>query len=302
MDAVIVGAHGQDGRLLGDRLERAGRSIIRLGRGDIDLLNPAAGVALVQRHHPRTVYYLAAHHHSSEDPLGDADAELLRKSFDVHVTGLVNILEAMRRCSPSTRLFYAASSHVFGQSDQPLQNELTPLNPTCAYGITKTAGVHCCRYYRNTRGLFASVGILYNHESPYRSPKFVSQKIIRGARAIASGRQDQLILGDLSARVDWGYAPDYVEAMRGILELPKADEFVIATGESHSVQEFVEIVFAALGLDWRRHVRENAAQITKQRRNLSGDASKLKRATGWQPTVSFRQMVEHLLTGRGHGL
>jgi GDPmannose 4,6-dehydratase len=90
--------------------------------------------------------------------------------------------------------------------------------------------------------------------------------------------------------------------MQGILELPQADDFVIATGESHSVQEFVEIVFAALGLDWRRHVRENAAQITKQRRNLSGDASKLKRATGWQPTVSFRQMVEHLLTGRGHGL
>lgn len=299
--AVIVGARGQDGRLLSEQLEQAGHSIVGLGRGDIDLLNKAEIETLIRQQQPRTVYYLAAHHHSSEDPLGSDDAALFRESFDVHVTGLIHFLEAIRSHSPMTRLFYAASSHVFGQSGVPMQSELTPLNPICIYGITKTAGVHCCRYYRQSHGLFASTGILYNHESQYRSPKFVSQKIIRGALAIAAGEQGQLSIGDLSAHIDWGYAPDYVDAMQRILALPRADDFIIATGESHSVQEFVEIAFEDAGLDWRMHVAENSSHITKQRRNLTGDSSKLCVATGWQPSVSFRQMVQLLLAGQRHG-
>lgn len=299
--AVIVGAYGQDGRLLGELLERAGQPLVRLGRGDVDLLDRTQIEALVRRHQPREIYYLAAHHHAAEDPLGDDDAVLFRTSLEVNVTGLVHFLEAIRSCAPHTRLVYAASSHIFGRSELPMQNEQTPFQPICIYGITKTAGVHCCRYYRQTHGLFAASGILYNHESPYRSPAFVSQKIIRGALAIAAGEQDHLVLGDLTARIDWGYAPDFVDALRRILALPAADDIIVATGESHSVQEFVEIAFAATGLDWRRHVRENAGQLTKQRRTLTGDASRLRAATGWQPSVSFPQMVQLLLDARRHG-
>ena len=299
--AVIIGAGGQDGRLLGEQLEQAGASVVRLGRGDVDLLDRAPIDTLVRQHQPREIYYLAAHHHSSEDTLGGDEAALFRTSLDVHVTGLVHFLEAIRTHSPATRLFYAASSHVFGQSEQPLQNEQTPCNPTCVYGITKTAGLHCCRYYRSAHGLFAAAGILYNHESPHRGPKFVSQKIISAALAIAAGHQERLVLGDLCARIDWGYAPDYVDAMRRILALPQADDFVIATGEQHSVQEFVEIAFAAVGMDWREHVVEDSGRITKQRRSLAGDASRLRTATGWQPSVTFRRMVQLLIETGPHG-
>jgi len=299
--AVIVGASGQDGRLLGEQLEGAGQPCVKLGRGDVDLLDRAQIEALVRRHRPREIYYLAAHHRSAEDPQGGDDAALLRASFDVHVTGLVHFLEAVRVHSAATRLLYAASSHIFGHGEQPRQDEKTPLSPVCVYGITKTAGVHCCRLYRQAHGLFAATAILYNHESPYRGPTFVSQKIIRAALAIAAGRQGELILGDLSARIDWGYAPDYVDAMRRILALPAADEFVVATGESHTVREFVEFAFAAAGLDWRDFVREDPCRITKQRRTLTGDAARLRAATGWRPTVSFQQMVQILLEAQRHG-
>jgi GDPmannose 4,6-dehydratase len=250
---------------------------------------------MVRKTQPATIYYLAAYHHSAEDPLLGDVATLFRRSFEVHVTGLIHFLEAMRTRSPATRLFYAASSHIFGQPDAPTQSEQTPCAPQCPYGITKAAGLHACRYYRRTHNLFASVGILYNHESPYRREAFVSQKIIRAAVAIAAGKQERIVLGDLSARIDWGWAPDFVDAMTRVLALPKADDFVIATGQSHSVQEFAQIALESLGLDWRNHVVEDPSLLTKQRRSLVGDSSKLREATGWEPSVSFRQMVELLL-------
>lgn len=299
--AIIVGAYGQDGRLLDDQLQQAGHFVLRLGRSDINLLDRVQIATLVRQHNPGEIYYLAAHHHSSQDALGSDDAALLRSSFDVNVTGLVNFLDAIRVHSPATKIFYAASSHIFGQCEAPLQNEQTPFVPTGVYGITKTAGVHCCRYYRQAHGLFASVGILYNHESQYRSPKFVSQKIIRGVQAIASGQSQRLVLGDLSARIDWGYAPDYVDAMRRILALPRPDDYVIASGESHSVQEFVATAFEAAGLTWREFVSEDPGQIARQYRGLVGDAAKLRAATGWMPSVSFHRMVRILLDARVHG-
>jgi len=298
--AVIVGGYGQDGRLLGEQLERAGCSVVPLGRNDVDLQDREQIVALLRRHQPGEIYYLAAHHHSSQDATGVDDAALFRSSFDVNVTGLVNFLEAVRAHSPRTRIFYAASSHIFGSSESSLQNEQTPFAPNGVYGITKTAGVHACRYYRQAHGVFVSAGILYNHESRYRAPNFVSQKIVRAVQEIAAGRRQRLVLGDLSVRIDWGYAPDYVDAMRRILALPSADDFVIATGESHSVQEFVETAFEAVGLVWREHVTVDPGQILRQYPGLTGDASKLRAATGWQPSVSFRKMVRILLEASRH--
>lgn len=291
---LIIGASGQDGRLLQRSFERDGLQVVGLGRGDIDLLDRATVSRIISQEQPSQVYYLAAHHHAADDQPGTV-AELFDRSLGVNVSGLVNVLEAVRTSAPASRVFYAASSHIFGRPTETLLTEETPVSPTCVYGITKAAGMNCCRYFRETHGLFASVGIMFNHESPLRGANAVSQKIVRGVAAILAGKQDRLILGDLSARVDWGSAPDYVEAMRLMLALPEADDFVVATGQPHSIQEFVEIAFGEVGLDWRRYVAESPGILTKQKRTLIGNAAKLRTAANWTITVSFADMVKAML-------
>ena len=304
--ALIVGANGQDGRILYDRLRDEGGAVLGLARDSvrstepqasarIDIADPQQVRALIASWRPDQIYYLAAYHHSSQDQIGSDTVGLFERSYAVHLRGLLHFLAAIQELSPATRLFYAASSLVFGDTASEMQDEQTPLNPRCIYGITKTSGVHCCRFFRETHGVFASAGFLYNHESIYRQEKFVSQKIIRAALEIADGRREKLILGDLSARIDWGYAPDFVEAMVKMLALPEAGDFVVATGEAHRVQEFVELAFGRLGLDWKAHVEENAAVLQRKRRTLIGDASKLRGATGWRPSVTFAEMVQTLV-------
>jgi GDPmannose 4,6-dehydratase len=307
---LIVGSRGQDGRLLYERLVGEGDTLLGLDVGavestdsaaapaaPVDILQPEAVATAVKGFRPDEIYYLAAYHHSSEG-LPPDEAALLQKSFAINVTGLLNFLAAMHRHAPACRLFYAASSHVFGHTEATMQDEGTPFNPVCAYGITKAAGVHLCRYYRNEQGLFAATGILYNHESLLRRPEFVSQKIIRGAMAIRQGQQTTLTLGNLAAQVDWGFAPDTVDAMVRIVRHAAPDDFVVATGQLHSVQEFVEEVFGRLGLDWRQTVREDPSVIRKRSRALVGNADKLRNLTGWRPTVTFSQMVGLLLEAR----
>lgn len=308
--AMIIGSEGQDGRLLRERLERDGGAVVGIdqavardpsgiGIGPVDILDPQAVAAAVEKAQPAEVYYLAAFHHSAEDQPPPTDLEAMEKSLAVHVRGLLHFLEAIRQKSPRSRLFYAASSHVFGQTSQVPQNEDTPIRPGCVYGITKAAGLHCCRFYRERHAVAASVGILYNHESPLRGEAFVAQKIVRGAIRIQRGEQSRLVLGDLSARVDWGYAPDYVDAMTRILRLGEGGEFVVATGQAHTVQEFVETAFGLLGLDWKRHVEVKPSILAKRKLDLVGDASRLRRLTGWKPTVDFPEMVRLLLRGAG---
>ena len=304
--ALIVGSSGQDGRILYDRLLQEGYAILGIASGSvrttessgfsaIDITDRRQVLDVVKSWKPHEIYYLAAFHHSSQDGLGSDPAALYAKSHAVHVAGLVHFLEAIKEAAPGARLFYAASSLAFGDAACTPQNEQTPLNPRCIYGITKATGVQCCRFYRETHGVFAVAGFLYNHESVYRQAKFVSQKIIRGAIEIQRGTRSQLALGDLSARIDWGYAPDSVEAMIRTLALPQAEDFVIATGETHSVLEFVQIVFGSLGIDWKAHVVEDAAILKRRNAPLIGEASKLRRLTGWQPTVTFAQMIEILV-------
>ena len=295
--ALVIGAGGQDGRLVTEQLSAAGWRVSGLerARGDEILPDAKATRDYVLSINPQHIYYLAGYHHSSQDKPPEP-AELFRASFAAHVDDLVNVLDAMRVVAPHARLFYAASSHVFGsQPAAPVQDESTPLNPDNVYGISKAAGVHACRLYRNDHGVFASVGFLYNHESPYRRPEFVTSKIIRAAIDISRGKRDLLVLGDLSAQVDWGWAPDYVDAMTRILQLDRPEDFVIATGEPHTVGEFAQIAFAGVGLDWREHVEENPGIITKRKLGLIGNPAKLKAATGWSPTVTFEGMIRKLL-------
>ena len=303
--AVIAGISGQDGILLSQLLRKRGVDYLGIDRRGVvqgdgklieagDILDAGFVEGVVKKFRPAEIYYLVAHHHSSQDPALRNETVLWQKSLETQVMGLVHFLEALRRYMPKGRLFYAASSHVFGTPGESPQNEETSLKPNSVYGITKVAGLEACRRYREDHGLFTAVGFLYNHESVYRKAHFLSQKIIRGARAIQKGDAPELVLGDLSSRVDWGYAPDYVDAMTRMLRLPEPDDFIVATGENHSVRDFVRIAFQAQGLDYRDWVRENPAILQRQSAPLVGDAAKLRRATGWAPSVSFAAMVQRL--------
>jgi len=298
-----VGSRGQDGRLLSELLEGNGyqvHGLIRAGLESretretaIDLLDANAVRTLISDLKPDEIYYLAAYHHSSESAR-PPEMELFKRSFEVNVYGLLNVLEAVREVSPSSRVLYAASSHVFGDGASSPQDEETPLAPTNIYGISKTAGILACRHYRDRNGVFASDAILYNHESPFRAPDFVSSRIIGGALDIKHCRTNRLVLGNLSAEVDWGYGPDTVDGMWRILQLPDPGEFVVATGELHSVQEFVEIVFDLAGLDWKSCVAENPEVIQRPQNPLRGNPRRLREKTGWKPSLTFREMVTRL--------
>lgn len=305
---VIVGSNGQDGRILHQFLLEKKYELIGISRdtvsyhaciGDmdrIDITNTDDVYRFIDSFKPDQVYHLAAVHSSAEskDILID-NMELYHSSHSVNVLSLVNFLEGIRKYSAESRLFYAASSHIFGDRAGDLQDESTPINPNSIYGITKAAGLFACRFYRNEYCIFASTGILYNHESSLRQQEFISKKIIRGAVDIKKGRKAKLVLGDLDAEIDWGYAPDYVEAMYRILDSPAADDFIIATGEKHTVRDFAQVAFGYLGLDWKSYVEGDQRLIAKNRVSLVGNPAKLMSVTGWRPSVDFNQMIRILV-------
>jgi GDPmannose 4,6-dehydratase len=310
--ALVIGSAGQDGRILRTQLRATEAAVVGadqngvLAEGvpapsaELDLGDRPSVEAFLKELAPDEIYYLAAHHHSSEEATDTDVAELFRLSIEVNVTGLVHVLEAIWRVARGARLFYAASSHVFGRPLVSVQDESTPRNPINVYGITKSAGMDAVRFYRD-RGLHASTGILYNHESIYRSEKFVTMRLARAAqRAVEAKRQGHIHtieVGSLSAAVDWGYAPDYTTAMRRIVALPAAGDFVVATGEAHTVQDFAAAAFAAVGLDWREHVSERPGIVKKPGAALVGNPAKLRQSTGWAPSVTFNEMAARLARG-----
>jgi GDPmannose 4,6-dehydratase len=303
MKALVIGCKGQDGTYLCDQLQAAGDEVFGISRDglqgpdgalrhDVSIEDTDAVARTVSDLAPDRIYYLAAHHHASEeDTAGSGD--LLQRSFATHTLALVNVLDAIVAHAPAARLFYAASSHVFGKAPTHPQDETTPLAPICAYGISKAAGVQLCRFYRRQHGLFAAVGILYNHESPRRGPRFLTRKIVRGAVAIERGETAPIVLANLDSEVDWGYAPEYTEAMARILDLDEADDFVIASGRRHSVADFVAAVFACLDLNWRDHVQVDPSLLrkTEDRGVLVGDSRRLQAATGWAPRTGVAELA-----------
>ena len=306
-NALIIGAAGQDGRLLTAVLVRRGYAVRGWTKPEsvscasfdwaaVDILDAACVARELRLLQPDEIYYLAAFHHASEDAVEVSADELFRRSTDVHVSGLQNVLEAMKTQCPRARLFYAASSHVFGTPGGEWQDEQTPFKPESAYGISKAAGIACCRIHRQRDGLFAAAGILFNHESPLRKPSFLSQKIVRGALQAERDPAYRMTLGDLEAAADWGYAPDYVEAMWYILQLPEPDDFVVASGEAHTVREFAQAAFGTLGLDWRRHVQTDARLLHRASVPMRGDSTKLRAATGWSPSLNFAELVARLVS------
>jgi GDPmannose 4,6-dehydratase len=305
--SLVIGADGQDGTLLVERLTRRGDRVIGVSRHQtwsipiepwdtVDILQPKQVLSLLKKTQPVECYYLPAFHHSAEDAeLLPGDPVLFERSHAVHVRGLIHFLHAIAQTSRQTRLFYAASSHVFGSPHiQPL-DESAPLNPENVYGITKTMGIHCCRHFRAELGVFAAAGILFNHESHLRPVKFLSQKIVHGVLAFQKDKAKKLVLGDLNATVDWGYAGDYVDAMTHILGHTTPDDFVVATGEPHTVGEFLRITCEIVGVDWRECAVTDDGILKKKQVRLIGDSGKLRRLTGWQPKTSFHGMIEKML-------
>lgn len=302
--ALVIGSDGQDGRYLSELLNSKGYDLITVSRSGIKgsvvtacstppLSHEALG-RLLQFERPDEIYYLAAFHNAAEDSLID-EVELLKNSFETNTLCIAEILGAISQYSPGSRLFYAASSHVFGQPSSEMQSERTPFDPVSAYGISKAAGVQVCKYFRMRQNLYASVGILYNHESPWRQERFLSKKVVASAVRIKRGQQDRLTLGCLDTMVDWGFAGDYVAAMWNILQLENPDDFVIATGILHSVRDFVITAFRLLDLDWSIYVAERKDILTKVPATLCGDASKLRRMVKWQPEVSFERLVHIMI-------
>src|SRR5262245_1614095 len=275
--AIVVGSSGQDGQILSKQLESRGTEVLGCVRRSaaaanskhitIDICAADQVATLVKSFRPDEIYFLAAYHHSAEEG-GYGFAEVLRRSLDVHCVALVNFLDAVAVHAPTARVFYAASSHVFGRPDKGVQNEQTPINPVSAYGISKAAGLFACRHYRETYGLFASAGILYNHESELRSEKFVSRRIARGVAAIVRSEAKGLTLGNLDATVDWGYAPDYTDAMQKILAAAEPGDFVIASGKPHTVRDFAQIAFESVGLDYADYVRCDPSVVNRDAGHL----------------------------------
>ena len=262
-----------------------------------DIADSTNLIKLLYRIQPDEVYHLAAQSH-------------VRVSFDIpeytgDVTGLgtVRILEAIREVGLKTRYYQAGSSEMYGLVQEVPQKETTPFYPRSPYGAAKLYAHWITVNYRESYGLFACNGILFNHESPRRGETFVTRKITRAVANIKAGLQDKLYLGNLDAKRDWGYAKEYVEAMWLMLQQETPDDYVIATGETHSVREFLEEAFHHAGLDWKNHVEYDARYERPAEVDLLiGDASKAKEKLGWQPRTTFKDLVRLMVDEEIAGL
>ncbi|MGD0536911.1 MAG: GDP-mannose 4,6-dehydratase [Verrucomicrobiota bacterium] len=310
--ALITGITGQDGSYLAELLLGKGYEVhgiirrastfntgrlegiytdphdskarLRLHYGD--LAEGSTVTRLIAQIQPDEVYNLAAQSHVR------VSFDTAEYTTDIVATGTVRLLEAIRQTGLQPRFYQASSSEMFGKVREVPQRETTPFHPRSPYACAKVHAFYITVNYRESYGLHASNGILFNHESPRRGETFVTRKITRAVAHIQAGLQDRLFLGNLDAKRDWGYAPEYAEAMWLMLQQPQPDDYVIATGETHSVSEFLELAFARAGLDWKRHVEIDPhyyrpAEVDE----LIGDAGKAKRQLGWEPRTRFADLV-----------
>ena len=313
--AIITGINGQDGSYLAETLLDKGYEVwgtvkrnsvaenqtsrldttydrIKHNLQYVDMTDLASLIRIVKDAQPDEIYNLAAQSH-------------VRISFDqpiytVNTTGVgsLNLLEAVRMVKPDTKIYQASSSERFGNQldDDGFQRETTQMHPVSPYGCAKVFAYNISRNYRNSYDMFISNGILFNHESPRRGSNFVSNKIVKTAVEIQKGLRDELRLGNLKATRDWGHAKDYVEAMWIILQQEKPDDFVCATGISHSVGDMVEYVFGKLGMDWTQYVKKDPKYFRPEElEDLKGDSSKLRNLTGWQPKYSFESLLDEMI-------
>jgi GDPmannose 4,6-dehydratase len=306
--ALITGIGGQDGSYLAELLLDAGYAVIGLVRPgspqydnlsslegaielhEADLLNQTSLTQALRAAAPTEVYNLAA------PSFVPASWEQPVRTAEFAAVGATSLLEAIRIVDPNIRFYQASSSEIFGDPREAPQNEETALAPVTPYGVAKAYAHFSARSYRHRYGLFACSGILYNHESPRRPLEFLPRKVAHGAAGISLGLQEELVLGDLDARRDWGYAGDYVRAMWLMLQQDEPDDYVVASGQDHSVRELAQCAFAHVGLDWQDYVRVDPSlqRGSAELHRLVGDATRAHERLGWKPERDFTQLV-HLL-------
>jgi len=269
--------------ILPDWHERAARLFLHFA----DLSDSTSLIKLLYRLQPDEIYHLGAQSHvkvSFENP---------EYTGDITALGTVRLLEAIREMGIKTKFYQASSSEMFGTTSEVPQRETTPFRPSSPYACSKVYAHWMTVNYRESYDIFACNGILFNHESPRRGETFVSRKITRGVARIRAGLQDKLYMGNLEAKRDWGYTPEYVEAMWRMMQLDNPDDFVVATGETHSVREFLEHAFEHANLDWKKYVEIDSRYFRPTEVNiLQGDASKAERIFGWRPKVKFSELVK----------
>ncbi len=307
--AVITGITGQDGSYLTELLLDKGYEVVGIVRRSsapnlwriehlldriqlrpADLLDQLSLIRVLADVRPHELYNLGA---MSFVP---ASWEQPMLTGEFNAQGVTRVLEAIRQVDPEIRLYQASSSEMFGKVREVPQTELTPFYPRSPYGVSKVYGHYITVNYRESYGLFACSGILFNHESPRRGLEFVTRKVTDGVARIKLGLAESLSLGNLDAQRDWGFAGDYVRAMWMMLQQGQAEDYVIATGESHSVKELVEVAFRHAGLDWEQYVKLDPAFIRPAEvDHLIGDASKARRELGWTPAVDFHGLVEMMV-------
>jgi len=307
--ALITGITGQDGSYLSELLLEKGYSVhgmirrsssekmeriehildrIHIVHGDLTDL--ASLIRLMEMVKPDEVYNLAA---MSFVPTSWQEPVL---TSHITATGVTNVLESIRIVNPKIRFYQASSSEMFGKAQEVPQTERTPFYPRSPYGVSKVYGHWITVNYRESYGIFACSGILFNHESPRRGKEFVTRKVTDAAARIKMGLKDTLHLGNLEAKRDWGFAGDYVLAMWLMLQQERPSDYVVATGISHSVREMVEIAFRHVGLDWKKCVTEDPHLVRPAEVDaLVGDASRARKELGWKPGVSFRELIEMMV-------
>jgi GDPmannose 4,6-dehydratase len=303
--ALITGITGQDGSYLAELLLEKGYEVHGLVRRSSsfntwridhvrdhlvlhygDLVDQNSLVRTIELIGPEEVYNLAAQSHVK------VSFEMPEYTTDVTAMGVLRLLDAVRELGSKARVYQAGSSEMFGLVQETPQTERTPFHPRSPYGVAKVFGHWMTINYREGYGLHASNGILFNHESPRRGENFVTRKITMGLAAIKKGQSKELRLGNLDAKRDWGYARDYVEAMWLILQQPAPDDYVVATGETHSVREFLDEAFGYVGLDWQQYVKVDPKYFRPAEVDfLLGDPAKAKAKLGWKPKCSFRDLV-----------
>lgn len=311
--ALITGITGQDGSYLAELLLSKGYEVHGVVRR-VALEDPES--RLTRIHHildrihlhaaslesygsihnviarviPEECYHLAAQSFVSYS----FDDEF--STFNTNINGTHHVLAALRNLAPKCRFYFAGTSEMFGKVEETPQTELTRFHPRSAYGISKVAGYELTRNYREAYGMYAVTGILFNHESPRRGCEFVTRKISLGVAQIVSGKTKSIHLGNLDAKRDWGHAREYVEAMWRMLQQPEPEDFVIATGEAHSVRDFVEQAFALVGLDYRNYVVTDSVLFRPAEVEfLIGDASKAKKKLGWQHTIKLPELIREMV-------